>query len=250
MSQGIPPPPPPPSPSAYGSAARPRVRWGIGDFFLAFGVGLLVSVVAAAFVINASDPVQLIVLVAAQNAGIVLYLELIARGKGLGSFRADFGFTLRPSTGSWLENLTWFLAGVGIQLVALLPINLLSELHGTVEKQDVVKMAERGRGVQIALIVLVIAVLGPITEELLFRGALLRALLRKTDPDRAVFIGATVFGLVHVVGSPDLGSLMALPAIIGLGVVSGYQAVKTGTLTRSIMLHMGFNALTTLFLFA
>ena len=92
--------------------------------------------------------------------------------------------------------------------------------------------------------------LAPITEELLFRGALLRALLRKTDPDRAVFIAATAFGLVHVLGDPSVGSLVALPAIILLGVVSGYQAVKTGTLSRSIMLHMGFNALSAVLLFA
>jgi putative transport protein len=34
-----------------------------------------------------------------------------------------------------------------------------------------------------------------------------------------------------------------------LGIVSGYQAVKTGNLSRSIMLHMGFNALSAVLLF-
>ena len=40
-----------------------------------------------------------------------------------------------------------------------------------------------------------------------------------------------------------MGTLIALPAIILLGIVSGYQAVRTGNLSRSILLHMGFNAL-------
>jgi membrane protease YdiL (CAAX protease family) len=124
------------------------------------------------------------------------------------------------------------------------------ELHGTEAKQEVVKIADHAHGLQIPVIILAITVLAPITEELLFRGTLLRALLRRTDPDRAVLIAATAFGLVHVLGDPSLGSLVALPVIMGLGVVSGYQAVKTGTLTRSIMLHMGFNALTAILLFA
>ena len=78
---------------------------------------------------------------------------------------------------------------------------------------------------------------------------LLRSLLRKTTPDRAVFITAVVFGLVHVIGDPSVGSLIALPAIILLGVVSGYQAVKTGNLSRSMLLHMGFNVLSAVLLF-
>jgi len=90
----------------------------------------------------------------------------------------------------------------------------------------------------------------PLTEELLFRGTLLRSLLRKITPDAAVLVTAAIFGLVHVLGDPSVGTLIALPAIILLGVVSGVQAVKTGTLSRSILLHMGFNALSVVLLFA
>jgi membrane protease YdiL (CAAX protease family) len=64
-----------------------------------------------------------------------------------------------------------------------------------------------------------------------------------------VLVSAVVFGLVHALGDPSLGTIIALPAIILLGVVSGYQATKTGNLSRSIMLHMGFNALSALLLF-
>jgi len=234
---------------SFGFAARPRIRWGIGDAVLAFVAGLIASVVAAAFVIDSSKQVQLIVLIAAQNGAILLYLGLIARRKGLGSVRADFGFTLRRSAGSWAGNVKWFLIGVGLQLVAFVPTGLLVDLHGTAAKQEVVKIADHARGLQVPLIILAVTVLAPVTEELLFRGTLLRALLRRTDPDRAVLIAAAAFGLVHVLGDPSFGSLIALPVIMGLGAVSGYQAVKTGTLTRSIMLHMGFNALTAVLLF-
>jgi membrane protease YdiL (CAAX protease family) len=209
-----------------------------------------VSVFAAAFVINASKPVQLIVLVAAQDFTIIGWLARVARRKGMGTLRADFGFVLRPSHGSWVDVLPWFFAGIGLQLASLLPTALLTAIYGHTAKQDVVNSADKAHGWQIPLIVLSVAILAPVTEELLFRGALLRALLRRTTPNTAVFIAAGVFGLVHVVGDPSAGSLVALPAIILLGVVSGYQAVKRGDLTRSILLHVGFNALSAVLLFS
>jgi membrane protease YdiL (CAAX protease family) len=58
----------------------------------------------------------------------------------------------------------------------------------------------------------------------------------------AVFVSAAIFALVHF-GDPSIGTLMAFPAILSLGLVSGYQATKTGDLANSIMLHMGFNTL-------
>ena len=66
----------------------------------------------------------------------------------------------------------------------------------------------------------------------------------------AVFVSALIFGLIHALGDPSVGTLIALPAIILLGLVSGIQAVRTGELSRSILLHMGFNTLTVVFLFA
>jgi membrane protease YdiL (CAAX protease family) len=94
-----------------------------------------------------------------------------------------------------------------------------------------------------------IVLLAPLTEELLFRGTLLRSLLRKMSPEWAVLVTAVAFGLVHALGDPSIGTVIALPAIILLGVVSGYQAARTGNLSRSILLHVGFNALTVVFLF-
>jgi CAAX protease family protein len=212
----------------------------------------VVSVIAGAFVVNPDDPnnpTTLVVLLAAQNFAIIAWLVMVARRKGAGSLRADFGFTLRPAEGSSLDVVPWFFAGVGLQLASLIPIGLLNALYGHTAEQEVVRTADHALGWQVPLIVLGVVVLAPVTEELLFRGALLRSLLRRTTPDRAVFVSAAVFGLVHVLGDPSVGSLIALPAIILLGIVSGYQAAKTGNLSRSIMLHMGFNALSALLLF-
>jgi len=45
-----------------------------------------------------------------------------------------------------------------------------------------------------------------------------------------------------------VGTMIALPAIVLLGIVSGYQAVKHGDLARSVLLHAGFNLLTAVLL--
>lgn len=228
------------------------MRWGIGDVIAAFAIGLAVSVVAGVLVVDPDHPNRpntLIVLVCAQNFAIIAWLALVARRKGTGSLASDFGLQLRRPASAWFSDLPWFFAGIGLQLVALVPIGILEEIYGHTARQDVVKTADRATGWQVPALALAIVLLAPLTEELLFRGTLLRSLLRKVSPAVAVLISAVVFGLVHALGDPSVGTVIALPAIVLLGVVSGYQAARTGNLARSILLHVGFNALSVVFLF-
>jgi membrane protease YdiL (CAAX protease family) len=228
------------------------VRWGIGDVIAAFAVGVVVSVVAGAFFVDPDHPNRpntLIVLICAQNISIIAWLAMVARRKGTGSLRCDFGLQLRKPVSAWMSDLPWFFVGIGLQLVALIPIGILDSIYGHTAKQDVVKTADHASGWQIPVLALTIVLLAPLTEERLFRGALLRSLLRRVTPTAAVLVSAVVFGLVHALGDPSIGTMIALPAIILLGVVSGYQAARTGNLTRSILLHVGFNLLSVVFLF-
>ena len=228
------------------------MRWGIGDAIAAFAVGLAVSLIAGVFVVDPDHPnrpTTLIVLICAQNFAIIAWLALVARRKGTGSLASDFGLRLRRPVAAYVADLPWFFIGVGLQLVALIPIAVLESVYGHTAKQDVVKSADLASGWQIPVLALTIVILAPLTEELLFRGALLRSLLRKTTPTMAVLVTGVVFGLVHAIGDPSIGTMIALPAIILLGIVSGYQAARTGNLTRSILLHVGFNLLSVIFLF-
>jgi membrane protease YdiL (CAAX protease family) len=228
------------------------VRWGIGDVVAAFAVGVVVSVIAGAFFVDPDHPNRpntLIALICAQNFAIIAWLAMVARRKGTGSLRSDFGLELRRPLRTWLSDLPWLFVGIGLQLVALIPTGVLESIYGHTARQDVVTTADHARGWQVPVLALTIVLLAPLTEELLFRGALLRSLLRKVSPTASVLIAAVVFGLVHALGDPSIGTVIALPAIILLGVVSGYQAAGTGNLSRSILLHVGFNALSVLFLF-
>ena len=88
---------------------------------------------------------------------------------------------------------------------------------------------------------LAVVLVAPPVEELLFRGALLRSLQRRWSAAVAIFASAFLFAGIHLV---DPGARYVLPALLLIGLVSGYQAVKHGDLARSVLLHSGFNLLT------
>ena len=176
--------------------------------------------------------------VVGQGIGIIGALWIVARWKGRGSLRTDFGLVVRARDWAWVA------AGIGLQIattIALLPI---VNLHGKDDAQEVVKQFEDARGLQVLLFSLVVVLVAPLAEELLFRGALLRCLLRRTTPAWSIFLSALIFALVHPLASPTIGSVMAVPALLVLGLVSATAAVRTGNLSASILLHAGFNLLT------
>lgn len=229
--------------------APPRVRWGLPDVALAWVAGLIGAVVLAAVVAGvldvsgdelADDVGVFLGSIVGQTAAVLGVLALVSRAKGRGSLRRDFGLTLRWRDGGWIA------VGVGLQVVLGLAVLPVARLHDGDEAQTVVNLLEGASGPSLALFAVAVVVLAPVVEELLFRGALLRGLMRRTTPGWAIFVSAAVFALVHPLGDPEVGSVIVVPAILALGVVSGYLAARRGDLSRSIMLHAGFNLLTVL----
>lgn len=229
--------------------AHPRVQWGIGDALIAFFVGLIASLLVTLPFVNqhgkiprSSELAATIVGVLAQSGAVIGWLYAVSRRKGVGTLRGDFGFALRVrGRDGVFEVVAWVLAGcavVGISTLALLPITELANLKET--SQEVARTFERADGLLEKLLFTgVVVLVAPIAEELLFRGILLRALLRRLTVAPALLISALTFALVHVVG--DIGTGYYVPAFMFLGLVSGFEAVRTKSLSHSIYLHMGFN---------
>jgi membrane protease YdiL (CAAX protease family) len=226
---------------------RPRVAWGLPDALIAWLFGLLAAVIGTVIAIsvlaatsgvpnNANDyPVWvLLVTLATQEAATVGWLWWASLHKGLGTLAADFGLRVRAV--DW----RWFFAGMGL---GLLTIVLLAPIaHFQKETQGVVRQFEHASAIEVPLYVLGVGVVAPVVEELLFRGVLLRALARRTTIAWAVFGSALAFAIVHPL--LDFSAIAGVPAFFALGIVSGYQAARTGNLSRSILLHIGFNAFT------
>jgi membrane protease YdiL (CAAX protease family) len=241
------------SPRPPAPPARPRVRWGLPDVVLAWGAGVIAALIAGGIVASAADVPSdrvsddlgvLLASIVGQGVGVVGALWLVARYKGLGNVGADFGLVPRLPGDRWSVAVGWVLGGVGLQLLILPFLQLLVDVHGTVETQEVVQQFERARGPTLVLFALLVVTVAPLAEELLFRGALLRALLRRTTPAWAVFGSALAFAAVHPLSSPTIGSVIAVPGLLALGLVSAALAIRTGNLSASILLHAGFNLLT------
>jgi membrane protease YdiL (CAAX protease family) len=228
-----------------GPVGQRRLRWGLPDVAFAWLAGGLASFLAAPFydpdLASADQPVRFVLAaVILQNLGIVLALIVVSARKGRHSLGRDVGIVwpldrLRP-----VVALGWLAAGAGLSIVAALALLPIAELAGLDDTaQQVSDTVERAGGAGLVLLLVSVVFVAPVVEELLFRGALQRALLRRFTAPLAVFVAATVFAAVHVVGDP--GSYPVVPGLMLLGLVSGYEAVRTGDLSRSILLHMGFN---------
>jgi membrane protease YdiL (CAAX protease family) len=215
------------------------VRWGVPDALWAYLAGIGGAVLGLTVTGARPDDDRVVVLVAAlvgQYGATFAVLVGVARRKGLGSLRADFG--LRVDVHDWSA------LGVGVALQLALGAALLPIVHLVDESQTVVRDLDEASGAELWLLALTALLLAPVLEEVLFRGLLLRALLRRATPVTAVAVSALAFALVHPLLDPSLGSVAVLPGLLAVGLVTGVLAVRTGDLSRPILVHLGFNLLT------
>ncbi len=84
--------------------------------------------------------------------------------------------------------------------------------------------------------ILAIAIIGPVLEELLFRGAITKALLQQYNPTKAILISALLFGVFHI------NPAQILPAFL-IGILLAWTYYKTGSLIPCILMHILNNSL-------
>ena len=219
------------------------VRWGLGDVVWVWLAGILGAIVAGSVAAavrgtgpsHATDATDIAVTVIGQGVGMLGAAWLVSQGKGLGSLRRDFGLVVR------IRDWPWLAAGVLLQVAALGAVELLQRASGDQSSaQETVRVLERSSGPEMLVAILGVALLAPLVEELLFRGLLLRALLRRMDAAPAVAISGVLFAAAHLL---DPGAAIVLAPLLALGIISGTRAVRTGDLSQSILLHAGFNLL-------
>ena len=90
---------------------------------------------------------------------------------------------------------------------------------------------------EILILFLVVAVLAPITEELMFRGYILDSVQRMHGDKVAIIISSILFGIVHI-----FGGLYLVGATFLGGLIYGTIRVKTDSLLPCIASHMIWNA--------
>jgi membrane protease YdiL (CAAX protease family) len=226
-----------------------RIAWGVPDAVLCWLAGYF-----GAFVVSlplyvghggADLDSKLVfgVVLPAQQLAVVLAVLYVSRLKGQKSLAGDFGFRIR------LRDAKALVVGATLEVgltVTLYPI-LRLDPHAK-NQQLLTDLSTHRDAATVVLFVVGAVILAPLVEELLFRGVLLRSLLRKVTPATAVLVSAIVFALVHLAGDPN--TLPFLPALTGLGVALALVALRTGDLSASIFIHAGFNLTTTVLFLA
>lgn len=216
------------------------------DFVLIWLGGLLVSSVF--FAVGVS--------LGLENRGTLLILGLAGQYTGwLGSFwllrrkrTQSVGFDVQPWDALYL--------GIGLLLPIVLGV-VISPLarrlfpDGGPPQEVAEALAEIDTPIAQMLSVLAAVVITPISEELLHRGVLLKAIAHRSRRFVMV-VTAAVFVLVHVTGldpeRPLASAAVVLPPIFLLGLVLAWLTLRHRRLGPAIFVHSGWNLLAVLVL--
>jgi hypothetical protein len=214
--------------------------WSLLDFVLVIlggFVGAALLVAASSFV--GEDELLLVLALAGQYVGHLVVLWLIARSKGF----PDLGFTIEG------RDLLYLGLGLLLQLglaVVFLPLTTLLLPDGDSAQQ--VGTALSGLETTAARVAAMVTavVLAPVTEELTFRGVLLKSQEHRSKRTIMV-VTALVFSVFHLLGLDPSRLLSAaavvLPQLFIVGLVLAWVTLRTKRLGPAIFLHSGFNLL-------
>ena len=189
------------------------------------------------------------IIIPCQNLGHIAALVLIARVRQKGALADSLGFIVEG------RHWPWVLAGAASTVLLALLADALRTLLGVEEEspQAIVEAAQEvtGAGTMIAAVIGV-GVMGPIAEELLYRGLTIRIALDTGMPAAmAVTVSAAAFTIAHLM-DPSLYSpagAVTLGVLFVFGLFLGVLRMRAGNLGASIFAHSGFNlaSLATLF---
>ena len=217
--------------------------WSLIDFLLVILGGLAgaAGLLPVGALLGGGE-LSLILALSGQYIGHLVVLWLLARR------REDLGFTIVGSD-------TFYL-GLGLLLqlaLAVLFLPLTSLLFPDGDSAQQVGTALSGLETTPARVaaVLTAVVVAPVTEELTFRGVLLKAFNKRTRRTIMV-LTSLVFAAFHTVGLDPERLLQAaavvLPQLFLVGLVLAWVTLRTGRLGPAIFIHSGFNLLAALVL--
>jgi membrane protease YdiL (CAAX protease family) len=196
--------------------------WDVGNVF---GIGLVLEGLNLRTVLS---PLGLILGAQLAGYGLMLLLFKAARPVG-GPWNLSFAFPW-----AWVGR-GYFACYALVFLVNLLLATATGE--APTSSNPLLGMFMESARWQVAVLALLVVVVGPAFEELIFRGWLLGGLRERWGDGRAIAVSSALFAVIH-------GDPWATPALFCLGCVFGWVYLRSGSLYASIVLHAMWNATT------
>lgn len=214
--------------------------WSLLDFFFVVlggfvGAGLLVGISS----LVGEDELFLVLALAGQHIGHLVVLWLISRSKGY----PDLGFVIEG------RDVLYLGFGLFLQLglaVVFLPLSSLLLPEGDPAQQVSTTLSGLETTAARVAAMVTAVVLAPVTEELTFRGVLLKTQSHRS-PRMIMVVTALVFTVFHLLGLDPSRMLSAaavfLPQLFIVGLVLAWVTLRTKRLGPAIFIHSGFNLL-------
>jgi len=228
---------------AYG--APPDVGWGILDvckavvvfFFFGYALAFAETIISHAFALKGHDDRLATVLHATVmdviGISIVLYF-VIKKFKGkitnLGVSFKDLLRDIRIGVIGYITILP-ILALILVIVIAVLQLTKYDQPTSTALEI----LYEDSRPKLLLILTVLVTFLGPIAEELFFRGFAYPAVRKRLGVKNAVILVSAVFATLHM-------NVVAFFPIFGLGILLAYLYEKTGSLIPSISVHVIHNS--------
>lgn len=217
--------------------------WKVIHAVSAFAAGIVASLLAALAVAPGGITSFEAFAVVGPSQALATIGVIGALGRFSATRRENLGLRFAPVDGWGL------LVGAALQfgLSLLLSLVVVVLFRGEAPVQEVVRIVDEatGSGTRAAVVVTAV-VLAPLSEELVFRGVLLRALVRRYPGWPASIGSAAAFALGHLL---DTNAGLAVPALFVMGLVLARQVQSSGRLGGAVATHVGFNLLSVLLLF-
>lgn len=234
------------------SRDRDPRSWGVRTWLgplLALAAVIVAGNVVVPLVAPHRGTARVVVGVVTEIGGeLVLLAALLAFGRAVaareGGWRTAFGLD-RVRGSDWLPWITGFGIIYACRTAVMLVAAVLTSGRAVTEANNL--GGGRLTALSIVVLALVAVVLAPVTEELMFRGLLLRSFLRRMSFWPAAVLSSLLFALFHVYEVHTLLGAVTLALSVGaLGLGNCFLVRITGRLTPGIMVHATYNALTLL----
>lgn len=196
-------------------------------------IPLLVAVEVAKLVLHQSSlwSLNLTPIASGIGAAMGFYVTIRRELRARGGRWSDFG--------KWTSRLSWLLP---LGLLSAADVILTSEMNNAL---CTLWAPPRGltestyyitHGSHLWAKALFVVIVAPVSEECVFRGLVLRGLLRRYSVWSAILISSALFGIAHLTPWAVVGAFSG-------GIILGWINYRTGSLLLCVLMHAAHNAM-------